>query len=451
MKVLNVLFHGFHESAPVAMGRLAYRRGVAAFEYSNEFLSRAIEVSPIRLHLQAGLVQCERGVLNGLHGLFNDSLPDGWGLLLMDRAFQSRGIDPSTVSPIDRLAFVGSRGMGALSYEPDEGVHNAPAVESQFDLAKAGAEATQIFEGTLEEVIDYHTIHGTPSGGARPKLLIGIDSDGFAIAGSEDLPTGYEHWIVKFPTGSTPDKKAEGAMEYVFAKMAKASGIEMAEPRLIPADDSNAYFASKRFDRIGQNERNHIHSVAGLLNTNFRDPNYDYIQLIKLTLHVTKSVAEQREVFLRMLFNVISGNRDDHTKNFAFMMSPDGEWRNTPAFDVTFNEGIAGEHNMTISGKGKGIDLEDVLKVGAHASLTEKGVLTLVEQVRHGTSLWGDMAKGHGVPKTKIDQIETYINKQSTAFSPLRIVTFGEHLNSIGDDPSKGEIKDGNNSKGPSM
>ena len=423
MKVLNVLFHGFHEPAPVTMGRLAYQRGIAAFEYSHEFLVHAIEVSPIHLPLQAGLIQGKRDVLNGLHGLFYDSLPDGWGLLLMDRAFQSRGIDPSTITPIDRLAFVGSRAMGALSYEPDEGIHEAPDVESRFDLAKAGAEATRIFEGTLEEIIDYHTIHGTPSGGARPKLLVGIGSDGYAIAGSEDLPTGYEHWIVKFPTGSTPDKKAEGAMEYVFAKMAKASGIDMAEPRLIPADDSNAYFATKRFDRIGQNERNHIHSVAGLLSANFRDPNYEYIKLIKLTLSVTKSVAEQREIFLRMLFNVISGNRDDHTKNFAFMMSPDGEWQNTPAFDVTFNEGIAGEHNMTVSGKGKGIGLEDILAAGSHASLTKKDVLTLMERVRHGTSLWTDLAKDHDVPNIKINQVETYINKQFDSFSPFQVAT----------------------------
>ena len=168
MKVLNVLFHGFHESTPVVMGRLAYQRGIAAFEYSSEFLSRGIEVSPIYLPLQAGLVQADRDALTGLHGLFHDSLPDGWGLLLMDRALQSRGIDASTVSPIDRLAFVGSRSMGALSYDPDEGIHDDLAVESEFDLAKAGTEATQIFEGNLEEVIDYHTIHGTPPGGARP-------------------------------------------------------------------------------------------------------------------------------------------------------------------------------------------------------------------------------------------------------------------------------------------
>lgn len=417
MKVLNVIFHGFHTPEDVLMGRLAYQRGVASFEFSNEFLSRGIEVSPVSLPLQSGLVQGEHGALDGLHGLFHDSLPDGWGLLLMNRALQSRGLDPSMISPVDRLAFVGSRGIGALSYLPDEGIPSDLSTESEFNLAKAGSEATQIFEGTLEDVIDYHTIHGTPSGGARPKLLIGIDGDGNAIAGSEDLPQGYDHWIVKFPTGTTPDKKAEGTLEHIFAQMATASGINMAESQLIPADNGNAYFATKRFDRTRNNIRNHVHSVAGLLNTSFRVPNYDYADLTKLTLHLTKSIAEQREIVSRMLFNVVSGNRDDHTKNFAFMMKPNGEWINTPAYDVTFNEGIAGEHNMTILGKGKGITLEDLLAIGQHASLSKVDVLDILEQVRCGTLLFTELAKDSDIPASMKKQVVTYINKKFDSFT----------------------------------
>ncbi len=449
MKVLNVLFHGFHTSEPITMGRVAYERGIGFFEFSPDFLSRSVEVSPFTMPLQAGLIHGKREALDGLHGVLHDSLPDGWGLLLMDRALQSRGIDTSTISPVDRLAFVGSRGMGALSYHPDEGLAAEMATTQAFDLSKAGSEATQIYEGSLDEVIDYHTIHGTTSGGARPKLLVGIDDRGNAIAGSEDLPSGYEHWIVKFPTGSTPDKKAEGAMEYIYAQMTNASGIDMAESQLIPAVDGNAYFATKRFDREANNMRNHVHSVAGLLSANFREPNYDYLKLVKLTLQLTRSVAAQREIFQRMLFNVVSGNRDDHTKNFAFMMKPNGEWRNTPAYDVTFNQGIAGEHNMTIAGKGKDVTLDDLLAVGEHASLKRADILSQLDQVRQGTSQFLELAKDYGLPGPLSKQISTYISKQIDSISPVQITTFDEHMKSVGNDLDN--VTDTKGPDGPSM
>lgn len=449
MKVLHVLFHGLHTADPVPMGRIAYQRGVASFEFFPDFLSRNIEVSPFSMPLQAGLIQGERVALDGLHGVFHDSLPDGWGLLLMDRALQAQGIDTNSISPVDRLAFVGSRGMGALSYQPDEGLKTDIAATQDFDLTKAGSEATRIYEGSLDEVIDYHTIHGTPSGGARPKILIGIDAQGNAIAGSDDLPPGYEHWIVKFPTGSTPEKKAEGAMEYIYAQMAQASGIDMAKSRLIPATEGNAYFATKRFDREANNMRNHVHSVAGLINANFREPNYDYLKLVKLTLQLTRSVAAQREIFQRMLFNVVAGNRDDHTKNFAFMMTPNGEWINTPAYDVTFNQGMAGEHNMTIAGKGKNVSLDDLLTVGEHASLNKANILSLLDQVRQGIAQFSELSKDYGLPGVLSKQISAHIAKQFESLSPLQISTYEKRKNAIGSDLDDAPVTQG--PKGPSL
>ena len=434
MKVLHVFFHGLHTPEPLIMGRLAYRHGVAAFEFSPDFLSRNIHVSPFRLPLQTGLIEGERGNLDGLHGLFHDSLPDGWGLLLMDRGLRARGIDPSKLSPVDRVAFIGSRGMGALSYQPDEGLKTAMTSTHDIDLAKAGSEATKIYEGSLDEGSDYHTIHGTPSGGARPKLLVGIDANGNAIAGSEDLPPDYNHWIVKFPTGTTPEQKAEGAMEDVYAQMARASGIDMAESQLIHTVDGSAYFATKRFDRVANNIRNHVHSVAGLLNNNFRFPSLDYVELIKLPLKLTKSVAAQREMFHRMLFNVVTGNMDDHTKNFAFMMMPDAEWTTTPAYDVTFNPGMGGEHNMTIAGRGKNVTLDDLLAVGEHASLNKAGVLSLLDRVREGTASFPELSKDYGLPRGLSKQISIYITNQLDNLTPLQIAAYEKHKRSTGDD-----------------
>ena len=420
MKLLNVLYHGFGGDKLVRMGRLAWHDQLAWFEFSAEFLQHNINPSPFSLELTTILQKAPLEPFNGLHGLFSDSLPDGWGLYLMDKAFRQTGRDPAMVTPLDRLAFVGRRAMGAISYEPDEMENAEQRKYSELDLDTVGNEATRLYQGELQEVLEHHAVNGTPSAGARPKILIGLSGD-TAIEGAGDLPPGYSHWLVKFPTGRTPDKKSEGTIEHIFAIMARHAGINMAETRLTQARDGNAYFSTRRFDRAAGNHRRHVHSVAGLLNANFRTANFEYRELIKLCGMLTHSHSEKVELFRRMIFNIVTGNRDDHTKNFAFMLSDKIEWRNTPAYDVTWNQGIMGEHSMSVNGKGKDIRLEDILAIAGSASISRQDAGSVIEAVMEAVSGWNNLALQYDVPSEQRQDIHQYMSRQERTLSAATV------------------------------
>lgn len=417
MNVLQVLFHGFDSDNPVPAGRLAYRHQRAYFEYAPEFLQYGVNLSPFQLHRTMSLQAAPQTPFNGLHGVFDDSLPDGWGLYLMDKVFRQNRKDPATVTPLERLAYVGTRALGALSYRPDEGAWLETVPDAELDLGIVGSEATNLYQGSVCDVLEHHAVHGTPSGGARPKILIGLDGD-TAITGAGDLPAGYVHWLAKFPTGHTPDRKAEGTIEYVYAELARRAGINMAPAKLIPGNNGNAYFLSQRFDREPGNRRRHVHSVAGLMHADFRAPDFEYGELLKLCGILTKSHAEKTELFRRMIFNVMGGNRDDHTRNFSFMLTDKGEWINTPAYDITYNTGMAGEHSMTLNGKGKNISLEDILSVARIASLTRKAALQVVEEVASALSDWKQLAGRYEIPAEQVNDVQRHITKQQAMLTP---------------------------------
>ena len=400
------------------MGRLAWHEQHAWFEFSAEFLQHNFNPSPFSLDLATTLQKAPQEPFDGLHGLFNDSLPDGWGLYLMDKAFRQAGRDPATVTPLDRLAFVGRRTMGAISYQPD-GMENAERpTAGELDIDTVGNEATRLYQGELQEVLERHAVNATPSAGARPKILVGLSGDK-AIEGADDLPSGYSHWLVKFPTGHTADKRSEGTIEHIYALMARAAGINMAETRLAQAREGNAYFMTRRFDRTAGNRRRHVHSLAGMLNTDFRVANFEYRELIKLCGMLTHSHSEKLELFRRMVFNVATGNRDDHTKNFAFMLSDQNEWRNTPAYDVTWNRGIMGEHSMSVNGKGKDIRLEDILAIAGSASISRQDAGSVIEAVTEAVSGWNNLALNHDVPSAQRRDIYQYMSRQQRALSHL--------------------------------
>ena len=420
MKVLRVLFHGFDTDSPVLAGRLAYRERRGYFEYAPEFLQRGVNLSPLNLQWEPALQQAPIDPFNGLHGVFSDSLPDGWGLYLMDKVFRQNQMDPASITPIDRLAYVGTRTLGALSYEPDEGARFEAVPCAALSLSVVGREATDLYQGSVHDVMAHHAVHGTPSAGARPKILIGLDGDA-AITGSGNLPTGYSHWLAKFPTGQTDEQKSEGAIEYIYAELARRAGINMAPSRLIPGDNGNAYFLSRRFDRKPDNRRQHVHSVAGLVHADFRLPDFDYAELLKLCGFLTKSHAEKTELFRRMVFNVMSGNRDDHSKNFAFMLTDNGEWINTPAFDITWNTSVAGEHSMTLNGKGKHILLDDVLQLARNASIDRNAALRIVDETASTLGRWASLARQYAVPTDQVQDIQRYLTRQQAALTPRLI------------------------------
>lgn len=386
-------------SGAARVGRLAVRDRRIYFEYEAEFIARGLEISPLRLPLRPGLQTFDAMLFEGLPGVFNDSLPDGWGRLLFDRALRASGHEPEEVSALDRLAHVGTRGMGALIYEPDL----APdAASTEIHLDRLADQALEVLEGQADEVLAELIALNGSSAGARPKAMVGFNPEsGAMIHGVSPLPEGFEHWLIKFP--NTHDGKDAGAVEYVYAQMAAAAGVPMTETRLI-STAKGAYFATRRFDRDGD-ARLHAHTASGLLHADHRVPSLDYEDLIALTLHVTRDVREVEKMFRLAAFNVFAHNRDDHAKNFSFLMNAASEWRLAPAYDLTYSSGPGGEQTTTVMGQGKTPSDEHLQRLGAAADLPKAAVRQIIAQTRQAVSNWPTLARSHGVPPGTIKRI----------------------------------------------
>ena len=377
------------------VGRLAIRDGVIYFQYDEEFLQANIEISPIKLPLQRGLMALPRDPFEGLAGVFNDSLPDGWGRLLFDRMLRSEGILPSDISPLDRLAYVGLQGMGALIYEPDQSPDTS---NEMIDLDILATQTEEVLEGDSEDVIAELLALNGSSAGARPKALIAINTDRTKITyGKDQLSDDLEHWMVKFP--NSEDGKDAGAIEYVYALMAVDAGINMPEVHLFPSQKGNGYFAVKRFDRDG-NKRLHMHTVSGLVHNNFRLPNLDYEDLLALTGALTKDIREVEKMFRLAVFNVMAHNRDDHAKNFSFLMNEFGEWKLSPAYDLTFSSGPEGEQSTMVMGAGKNITAKHLKKLGLEAKLSKEFIENVMEQTVSALFKWSEVSKEFGVSQS---------------------------------------------------
>ncbi len=384
----------------IAVGRLAAKDRQIYFEYDRAFVKGGLEISPLRLPLQTGVKTFDRFLFEGLPGVFNDSLPDGWGRLLFDRVLRSQGIVPDQIGLLDRLAHVGKTGMGALIYEPD---HSAEEADIKLNLDKLAAHIQEVLDGEAEEVLQELLALNGSSAGARPKAMIGVDAVREKIIhGTHDLPTGFEPWIVNFPN-STEGLDA-GAIEYVYAQMAKESGLEMMPVHLFPAKRGAGFFATKRFDRDGDN-RVHQHSACGLLHSDFRTPSLDYEELIALTGSLTRDVREVEKMFQLAVFNVLAYNRDDHSKNFTFLMDESGEWKLSPAYDLTFSSGPGGEQSTMVLGEGKQPRTEHLVKLGLESKITNTRIHEIIEQTQYALGQWKKLAKKHNVSQTNINLI----------------------------------------------
>ena len=315
---------------------------VVAFEYDSDWLNNGFSISPFSLPLVKKVFVPKYEPFGGLFGVFNDSLPDGWGRLLVDRLFLKNRINPVEVDNLNRLAVVQQSGMGALTYKPE---HRFETENKICDYDILAQECSKILESQDSDNLDELFQLGGSSGGARPKILTSIDN---------------EDWIIKFP--SSVDPKNIGEKEYQYSLCAKDCGIDMPETRLFSSKICSGYFGVKRFDR--KNGRKiHMVSVSGLLETSHRLPNLDYNILMKLTLELTRM----------MCFNVFAHNRDDHSKNFSYLYDDNKkEWHLSPAYDLTYSSSFNGEHATTINGEGKNPDLDDILAVAKNIGLKGK-------------------------------------------------------------------------------
>ncbi|GAB6145572.1 type II toxin-antitoxin system HipA family toxin [Desulfocicer niacini] len=404
MKKLNVIYSKAKgDTLPV--GQLATSGHKLYFEYAPSFLVDPLWLSPFKLPPKPGLFEHKDLDFAPLFGLFDDSLPDGWGLMLMDRFFTSQGIDVAGVSILHRLAFLGNATMGALTYEP--ALPHEKESANVFDLQRLAEQSREIIEGRSDTVLPQLMRAGGSPGGARPKVLVGVDGEKI-ISGEDDLPEGFEHWIVKFNAGN--DLPDAGAVEYAYSLMARDAGIVMPETRLFQTGSGESFFGIKRFDRQA-NRRYHVHTLGNMLHVNYRIPSMDYQAFFKVIKVLTKNHQDLLRGFRQMVFNVFANNRDDHVKNFAFMLDDSREWTLTPAYDLTYSPGPGGEHSMTVAGEGQQPRARDFIQLGQEAGLSRSEVNDCLDRVLLAVNRWTDHAQTAHVMETSKDKIEQSINR----------------------------------------
>jgi len=358
------------------VGRLALTPdGVCAFQYDAAFAQNGYSISPLKLPLTPELFIAGPQPFDGGFGVFDDSLPDGWGRLVQDRFLRANGVDPDRLTVLQRLLLIGSDARGALSYElPEDGSHrinntlppaSSPAPVSGSEIeALAGRAKLLTTENsragesmTNDDFAALYRFSGS-SGGARPKAFLYMDG---------------KEWLVKFHASDDPADIGE--IEYRTSLLAKNCGIEMPETRLF----EGRYFGAARFDRTPEGKI-HAASAAGLLNADYRIPSLDYTGLLALCRILTRDMAEVEQLFTRMVFNVIIGNRDDHAKNFAFLMNEQGEWRLSPAYDLLPSYGFGGYHTTTANGSSRP-KRADLLAVASAAGVPEKKAGAIIKRI----------------------------------------------------------------------
>ena len=325
-----------------------------AFQYDDEWIKNGFSISPFSLPLENKVFIPKIDPFNGMFGVFSDSLPDGWGKLLVDRTLKKNNINPFEITSLDRLAIVGNSGMGGLEYIPQYDFEIKSEIK---DLDELALSCKKILNTKYSENLDELFLLGGSSGGARPKILTNING---------------EDWIIKFP--SKFDNDNIGKQEYDYSLCAKKCGIFMPETKLFPSKNCSGFFGVKRFDREKNSENKikkiHMVSVSGLLETSHRIPNLDYDILMKLTLKLTNDFEEVKKMYRLMCFNIFAHNRDDHSKNFSFLYNEiKRKWELSPAYDLTYSNSIGGEHATTVAGNGKNPTIKDILKVAENIGL----------------------------------------------------------------------------------
>lgn len=391
------------DAEEMEVGELVSDDKLIYFKYYQEFLKKGLEISPLKLKLNANINRANELPFEGLFGVFADSLPDGWGKLLLDRALAARGIPIANLSPLDRLAYIGSQGMGALMYRPEMSIENSDPFKIELDeIAKA---TKQIIAGTATEVLDEIFKLGGSSGGARPKILVGYDPTTQHLIGAEkEFPPPYEHWLIKFPASS--DSKDIANIEYVYYKMAIDAGIEMSDCRLFEGKSGNTYFGTKRFDRQGNN-RLHLHSAAGMMHDNFRLSTLDYGHLMDCAFQLERDVKAYEKVLRLAAFNVFAHNRDDHSKNFSFLMDGTGKWQLAPAYDLTFSYSGHGMHSTMVAGESAKPTRTHLMKLAAYFNV--KNASIIIEEVQNVVNNWKKYAVLYGVKSVSKNSIQKVI------------------------------------------
>ena len=363
IQAVSVTYHG-RKVGTLSMGS----QHVCQFEYDKDWVADGFSISPLKLPLKTGIVTADYSPFNGNFGVFEDSLPGGYGEYLLRKVLSKSGVNYGALTPVQRLSLVGRSGMGALCYEPET---KMPQSDWQGSFDEMQQMALEVLSEKSDDNADVLFYRSGNSGGVRPKCIF-TDAEG--------------HWLVKFR--HTYDPKNIGEIEFKYNQVARQCGIIVSDFKLM----DGKYFASKRFDierqRVGDGtsgmdgQRLHVVTASGLLNEPITPPKMDYHSLLQLTGYLTQSPTEVEQQFRRMVFNVYARNHDDHARNFSFICS-DGKWILAPAYDLT-NDDTLGEHASTVNFKGLPTD-EDMISVGTNIRITRARCLEIMEEVREGT------------------------------------------------------------------
>lgn len=395
-------------------------RGYGIYEYDPDFLKTGLEVSPVHMSLDAArngdgkftFPALNKDTFLGLPGMLADALPDKFGNAIIDTWLARQGRDSASFSPVERLCYIGKRGMGALEFSPatidkyDASV--AVEISELVTLAQHIIQERKTLDVRLgdseqdntDAIMDILRV-GTSAGGARPKAVIAINAQGKVISGQTAAPPGYDYWIVKFD-GVTDlelgEPKGFGRLEYAYHLMAKAAGINMSECRLLE-ENGRAHFMTKRFDRV-DGHKLHLQSLCGIAHFDFNlSGAYSYEQAFTIMRRLRLSKADAAEQFRRMAFNIMARDLDDHTKNISFLMQPDGKWTLSPAYDVTYSHNPKGkwtnQHQMSVNGKRDNFTRQDLIQVGESISLPRPD--NIIDEVASAVEQWPAFAKTAGL------------------------------------------------------
>ena len=419
LKVVNVyLWDTFVGSVSAAEGNPFVR-----FEYSPDLRNLGVEISPYRMPLSGGVYSFPDLSLqsfHGLPGLLSDSLPDKFGNKVIAAYLRSRKLNPEDLTSIDRLAYAGKRGMGALEYRPamldDEDKAERIEVDSLAELANAVLKMREDAKAELVEgMTDYAPILrvGSSAGGARAKALIGWnEATGEVRSGQVKLPSDFGYWLIKFDgLAGNGDKEGDdkwgyGRVEYAYHLMAKAAGIEMTECRLW----NKRHFMTRRFDRTADGDKLHMLTLGAMAHFDFNDPHVNsYEDAFDVTRKIVRDARAEEQLFRRMAFNVLAWNCDDHVKNIAYLMDRNGRWTLAPAYDECYAYNPAGAwtgaHQMSINGKRSDITLDDLVAVAPQANMRERKARQVIDQVRAAVADWPRFAAEAEVKDEFVDKI----------------------------------------------
>jgi serine/threonine-protein kinase HipA len=401
----------------------------AIFQYEREFARSAIQVAPLTMPLRVepySFPALSYKSFKGLPGLLADSLPDKFGSALIDTWLASQGRSPQSADSVERLCYIGARGMGALEFEPVEGPDREPIEDIRIEalvnlasevLSKREQFVASVKEGHEEEGLLELLSVGMSAGGARAKAVIAWNPETNEVrSGQVAAPPGYEHWLLKFDgvsgnkdKESFDDPEGHGATEFAYSLMAREAGIEMTECRLFE-ENGRRHFMTRRFDRPVGNFKLHLQSLGAIGNFDFNERGaYSYEQAMMVIRQLGLSIEDIEEQFRRMAFNVVARNQDDHVKNIAFLMDQGGNWSLSPAFDVTFAYNPAGDwtaqHQMTLNGKRDGFSLEDFERCAGSVSMKRGRAVAILGEVRDAVANWPEHAAAAGVDEGDIRRI----------------------------------------------